>query len=290
MAEAVGLPAGVLNIVPADREASEALVRHPGIDKISFTGSTATGRRVASICGEQLKRFSLELGGKSAAIVLDDADLDQAMPWITAFSTMNSCEACVGQTRILVPRSRYEEFVEKFKAAVSDLRMGDPFDPETELGPLIAERQRDKVEGYIKAGIDQGARVVTGGGRLPGQDRGWFIAPTILADVSNDMTVAQEEIFGPVLCVIPYDGSDEEAVRIANDSDYGLSGTVWTTDMDRGLEVARRVRTGNYGINIFNMDTAAPFGGFKQSGVGRQLGVQGLESYFELKSIHFPAE
>lgn len=289
IAETVGLPAGVLNVLPADREASEALVNHPDIDKISFTGSTATGRRVAATCGEQLKRFSLELGGKSAAIILDDANLDEIMPWIVGISTMNSCEACVGQTRILVPRATYDSFVEKFKVAIQQLRMGDPLDPETDLGPLIAERQRDRVEHYIKVGREEGARVVTGGGRLPGAEHGWFIEPTILADVTNDMTVAQEEIFGPVLAVIAYDGGDDEAIRIANDSPYGLSGTVWTADQDRGIEVARRVRTGNYGVNVFNSDVAAPFGGFKQSGMGRQLGVQGLEGYFEIKAIHLPA-
>lgn len=289
VAQSVGLPAGVLNVVPADREAGEALVRHPGVNKISFTGSTAAGRRIASICGEQLKRFSLELGGKSAAIILDDANLDEVVPWIVGVSTMNSCEACVGQTRILVPRARHDEFVEKFKAALGSLKMGNPLDPESDMGPLIAERQRDRVEGYIKIGLDEGAELAMGGGRLASEPKGWFIEPTFFANVSNDMRIAQEEIFGPVLCVIPYDGGDAEAVKIANDSEYGLSGTVWTADQDRGIEVARRVRTGNYGVNVFNMDIAAPFGGFKQSGVGRALGVNGLEAYFEIKAIHLPA-
>ncbi len=287
VAEAVGLPAGVLNIVPADREASEALVVHPGVDKIAFTGSTATGRKVASLCGQHLKRFSLELGGKSAAIVLDDANLDEVMPWIVATSTMNSCEACVGQTRILIPRSRHDEFVGKFAAGLGALKMGDPTDPETDMGPLIAERQRSRVEGYIKAGREEGADLVMGGGRLGSMNTGWFVEPTLFANVTNDMTIAQEEIFGPVLCVIPYDG-EEEAVKIANDSEYGLSGTVWTADQERGIAVARRVRTGNYGVNVFNMDVAAPFGGFKTSGIGRQLGPNGLEGFMEVKSIHLP--
>lgn len=287
VAEAVGLPAGVLNILPADREASEALVVHPGVDKISFTGSTATGRKVASLCGQNLKRFSLELGGKSAAIVLDDANLDEVMPWIVATSTMNSCEACVGQTRILVPRSRHDEFVGKFAEGLSALKMGDPANPDTDMGPLIAERQRSRVEGYIQAGREEGAELVLGGGRLAAMNTGWFVEPTLFANVRNDMKIAQEEIFGPVLCVIPYEG-DDEAVRIANDSEYGLSGTVWTANQDRGIAIARRVRTGNYGVNVFNMDTAAPFGGFKTSGIGRQLGPNGLEGFMEVKSIHLP--
>jgi betaine-aldehyde dehydrogenase len=287
VAEAVGLPAGVLNILPADREASEALVVHPGVDKISFTGSTATGRKVAALCGENLKRFSLELGGKSAAIVLDDANLDEVMPWIVATSTMNSCEACVGQTRILIPRGRHDEFVEKFAAGLGSLKMGDPADPETDMGPLIAERQRTRVESYIEAGREEGADLVLGGGRLASMNTGWFVEPTLFANVKNDMKIAQEEIFGPVLCVIPYEG-DDEAVRMANDSEYGLSGTVWTADQERGISIARRVRTGNYGVNVFNMDAAAPFGGFKTSGMGRALGPNGLESFMEIKSIHLP--
>ena len=288
VADKIGLPAGVFNVVCADREASEALVMHPDVDKIAFTGSTATGRKVAALCGQNLKRFSLELGGKSAAIVLDDADFDEIMPWIVGISTMNSCQACVGQTRILVPRARHDEFVAKFAAGLGQIKMGDPENPETDMGPLIAERQRDRVEHYIKAGNDEGATLVMGGGRLESQDRGWFVAPTIFANVDNKMTIAQEEIFGPVLCVIPYDG-DAEALTIANDSEYGLSGTVWTKDVERGLEIARRVRTGNYGVNVFNSDVAAPFGGFKNSGMGRQLGPQGLEGYMEVKAIHLPA-
>lgn len=288
VADKIGLPAGVLNVVCADREASEALVVHPDVDKIAFTGSTATGRKVASLCGQNLKRFSLELGGKSAAIVLDDANFDEIMPWIAGISTMNSCQACVGQTRILVPRSRHDEFTQQFAAALGQLKMGDPTEPETDMGPLIAERQRDRVEHYIKAGREEGADLIMGGERLASQEQGWFVEPTIFANVDNKMTIAQEEIFGPVLCVIPYD-DEADALKIANDSEYGLSGTVWTADIERGLEVARRVRTGNYGVNVFNSDVAAPFGGFKNSGIGRQLGPQGLEGYMEIKAIHLPA-
>ncbi|AYH43540.1 aldehyde dehydrogenase [Azoarcus sp. DN11] len=288
--EEAGLPPGVVNIVPADREASEALVTHPGVDKIAFTGSTATGRRIASLCGERLKRYSLELGGKSAAIILEDVDLHKAMPMIVRTATMNSCEACVGQTRTLVPRSRYAEIVEAFVSGVARLKMGDPRHPDTDMGPLIAERQRTRVESYIKAGREEGARLMLGGGRPAHLTRGWYVEPTVFADVGNHMRIAREEIFGPVLSLIPYN-DETDAIAIANDSTYGLSGTVWTSDPKRGVEVARRVRTGNYGVNLFNLDIAAPFGGFKESGIGRQLGPEGLDGFFETKAIQLsPAD
>jgi betaine-aldehyde dehydrogenase len=279
-----GLPPGVFNVVPAEREASEALVRHPGVDKVTFTGSTATGRRVAALCGENLKRFSLELGGKSAAILLDDVDLKASIPAIVGTSVMNSGEACVGQTRILVPAARYAEIADAFAAELSGKKLGDPHQPDTDLGPLISERQRARVEGYIACGRDEGAKLMLGGGRPKHLTRGWYVEPTLFADCNNRMRIAREEIFGPVVCLIPYEGVDA-AVAIANDSDYGLSGTVWTADVSRGLDVARRVRTGNFGINMFNLDIAAPFGGFKESGIGRQLGPQGLEQYLEAKAI-----
>jgi betaine-aldehyde dehydrogenase len=282
--EEAGIPPGVVNVVPADRAASEALVVHPGVAKIGFTGSTATGRRIAMLCGERLKRYSLELGGKSAAIVLEDVNLAQAMPMIVRTATMNSCEACVGQTRTLVPRSRYAEIVDAFVSGVAALKMGDPRDPATDMGPLITAKQRERAERYIKLGRDEGARLVLGGGRPAALPRGWYVEPTVFADVDNRMTIAQEEIFGPVLSLIPYD-NEAQAVAIANDSSYGLSGTVWTTDPARGLGVARQVRSGNYGVNMFNLDVAAPFGGFKESGIGRQLGQEGLEGFFELKAI-----
>ncbi len=283
-----GLPPGVLNIVAAGRDVGEHLVRHPGVDKIGFTGSTAAGRRIASICGEQLKRVTLELGGKSAAIVLDDVDASTAMAALLPNAMMNNGQACVAQTRILAPRSRYGELVEALAEAVRAQKVGDPLDPETTVGPLVAERQRARVEGYIAVGREEGARVVVGGGRPAGLDRGWYVEPTVFADVDNRMRIAQEEIFGPVVSAIPYDGVDD-AIAIANDSDYGLAGSVWTDDLERGLDVARSIRTGTYTLNGLSMDFAAPFGGYKCSGVGRELGPEGMHHYLEDKSIYLPA-
>jgi len=280
-----GIPAGVLNIVPAGREVGEHLVRHRGVDKVAFTGSTAAGRTIASICGEQLKRHSLELGGKSAAIILDDADLGATMAGLKFASFMNSGQACVAQTRILASRSRYDEVVEALAETVRAMTVGDPSDPATEIGPMVAQRQQERVEKYIALGQEEGARVVVGGnGRPQGIDKGWYVQPTVFADVRNDMRIAQEEIFGPVIAVIPYDDVDD-AVRIANDSEFGLAGSVWTADVEQGMDVARRVRTGTYGINQYTMDFVAPFGGYKASGVGREFGKEGLEHYLELKSI-----
>ncbi|MGN9838955.1 aldehyde dehydrogenase [Nonomuraea sp. H19] len=278
-----GLPAGVLNIVPGGREAGEHLVSHAGVDKVAFTGSTAAGRRIGAICGEQLKRVSLELGGKSAAIILDDADLAASMGFLSLASLMNNGQACVAQTRILASRNRYDEVVEAVAGMVTSQPVGDPADPATGIGPLVAKRQQDRVEGYIKIGMDEGAKVVVGGLDRP-HDRGWYVAPTVFANVGNDMRVAREEIFGPVLVVIPYE-DEADAVRIANDSDYGLAGTVWTADTEHGMDVARQVRAGTYGVNCFMLETNAPFGGYKASGVGRELGPEGLQGYLEYKSI-----
>jgi len=284
-----GLPAGVLNVVPAGREVGAHLVGHPGVDKVSFTGSTLAGRAIGAACGQNLKRVSLELGGKSAAILLDDTDLSESIPLLLPNAIMNNGEACISLTRILAPRDRYTEVTEALVEQVRAMKVGDALDPATEVGPLVAERQRDRVENYIKIGQDEGAKVAVGGGRPDGIDKGWFVEPTVFVDVDNSMRIAQEEIFGPVLSVIPYD-DDADAVRIANDSDYGLCGGVFTGDNDRGLAVARQVRTGTYMVNSsIPIDFSSPFGGYKASGVGREFGEDGLELFLEKKTINLPA-
>jgi len=280
-----GLPEGVLSVVPADRTVSEALVRHPGVDKISFTGSTVAGKAIASACGEQLKRYSLELGGKSAAIILDDADLEATLSLLLPATINNNGQVCVNQTRILAPRDRYDEVVEAFTEGYRALTIGDPMDMATEVGPLIHAGHRDRVEGYIRAGRDEGARLTVGGSRPGGLDRGFYVEPTVFADVDNGMRIAQEEIFGPVLAIIPY-GDEDDAVAIANDSIFGLSGTVWGSDPERAAGVARQVRTGNIGVNLFTLDFAAPFGGFKQSGIGREYGPEGISAFTEIQALH----
>jgi betaine-aldehyde dehydrogenase len=286
----IELPKGMVSILPAGREVGEYIVRHHGVDKVGFTGSTAAGRKVGAICGEMLKRCTLELGGKSAAIILDDCDLASTIPLLMGTALMNNGEACIAQTRILASRDRYDEVVDALSDAVKATTVGDPADPSVAVGPLVAERQRDRVLGYIEKGRAEGAKVAVGGGRPAGIDRGWFVEPTLFAGVDNGMTIAQEEIFGPVLAVLPYDDPDD-AVRIANDSDYGLSGSVWTSDVEAGIDVARRVRTGTYGINQFGtLDMRNPFGGFKASGVGRELGPEGLSAYLETKSIVLPGD
>ena len=285
--EEAGLPEGVLSVLPAGREVGEYLITHPGVDKVTFTGSTAAGRRVGSLATERLKRVSLELGGKSAAIVLPDVDLAAAAPMMTFSGLMNTGQACVAQTRILAPRSRYEEIVDAVVGAASATVVGDPLDPATTMGPLVAERQRDRVEGYIAKGQGEGARLALGGGRPAGLETGWYVEPTIFADVNNAMTIAQEEIFGPVLSIIPYD-TEEQAIAIANDSDFGLAGSVWTQDIAHGLDIARQVRTGTYGINWYAFDMSSPFGGYKGSGIGRENGEDGLKAFTEVKSILMP--
>ena len=282
MLQEIDLPDGVVSILPGGRDTGEALVRHPGVDKISFTGSSATGRRIAALCGEQLKRVSLELGGKSAAIILDDADVEHTVGQLKTASLMNNGQACVAQTRILVSERRHDDVVDALAEMMSGLRIGDPADDVTDIGPLAAQRQQHRVAGYIRSGVEEGARMVVGGADRP-RDRGWYVRPTLFTDVSNDMTIAREEIFGPVLSVLRY-ADEADAIRIANDSDYGLAGSVWTADIAHGLRIANEIRTGTYGINMYMLDTSAPFGGFKQSGIGREFGPEGLAEYVELQS------
>jgi acyl-CoA reductase-like NAD-dependent aldehyde dehydrogenase len=280
-----GLPEGTISVLPADRETSEHLVSHRDVDKIAFTGSTRAGRRIASIAGEQLKRVSLELGGKSAAIVLPDADLAQFTAGLAFTSLLNNGEACIAQTRILAPRGRYEEVVDAVKQVVESLKVGDPQDPDTFIGPMIRRDQQQRVRDYIEIGIKEGARLVAGGPEAPaGLDQGYYVTPTVFADVDNSMRIAQEEIFGPVLVVIAYEDEDD-AVRIANESEYGLSGGVWSSDEAHALSVARRIRTGTVTVNGAPIGFDGPFGGYKASGIGREYGFAGLNTYLEYKTV-----
>ena len=282
-----GLPEGVLSVVPGGPETGRALTSNPEPDKFTFTGSSAVGKEIGRIAAEKLKPCTLELGGKSAAIILEDADIDSTLPMLIFSGLMNAGQACIGQTRILAPRSRYDEIVDKIAGAVSAMPVGLPDDPATAIGPLISEKQRDRVEGYIQKGIAEGARIVTGGGRPHGLEGGWFVQPTVFADVDNSMTIAQEEIFGPVLAVIPYD-TEDDAIRIANDSVYGLAGSVWTTDNDKAIDIAKQIRTGTYAVNMYGNDPGAPFGGYKNSGIGRENGPEGIDAYCESKSVLLP--
>jgi acyl-CoA reductase-like NAD-dependent aldehyde dehydrogenase len=287
MLQSAGVPEGVVNVVPADREVSEYLVTHPGVDKVSFTGSTVAGRRIASLCGQDLKRVTLELGGKSAAIILDDADLDQAVEALRGGSFRNAGQACSAKTRLVVSRGRESELLERLAGLVDSMPVGDPLDPATEIGPLVSARQRDRVEGYIESGRAEGAKVVIGG-RPPAFDKGWFVQPTVFAGVDPDMRIAQEEIFGPVVSVLTYDNEDE-AVAIANNSSFGLSGAVFTRDLPRGLELVKRLRTGTVELNGCPAGYSAPMGGVKHSGIGREMALEGIDPYIEFKSVGVPA-
>ena len=284
IAEAVGLPPGVLNVVTADREVSELLVRDPRVDKITFTGSTAAGRRIASLCGERIARCTLELGGKSAAVILDDMDLATAATTLARAECFLSGQVCSSLTRIVVSQNRHDELVDALAGTFSQVRVGDPFDAQTNMGPLVAERQRDRVEGYIAKGLAEGATLATGGGRPEHLDRGWFIEPTVFGNVDNSSAIAQEEIFGPVLSVIPA-RDEQQAIAIANDTIYGLNASVFTNDVERARDVARQLRSGTVGHNAFRTDFGIAFGGFKQSGIGREGGTEGLHPFLETKTV-----
>jgi aldehyde dehydrogenase (NAD+) len=288
-AEAVdeaGLPAGVVNVVPGGRDVGEHLITHGGVDKISFTGSTAAGRRIGELCGRALKPVTLELGGKSAAVLLDDAPLADFLASLGAICMANNGQTCTNNTRIVVPRSQYDEVLAAVTDTVAGYALGDPTDPATQIGPVVSAAARDRIEDYIAGGEAAGARVCVGGHRQSGIDSGFFVAPTVFSHVSPDMDIARQEIFGPVVAVIAYDGGDDGAVELANDSEYGLAGTVWSADPDRGLQVACRIDTGTVGVNSYLMDPSAPFGGHKASGLGYELGPEGLDSYLKLTSIY----
>jgi aldehyde dehydrogenase (NAD+) len=282
--ENAGMPPGVVNILTAEREVSELLVRHAGVDKIAFTGSTVAGRRIASICGERIARCTLELGGKSPAVVLDDYDIATAAKAIASRATFLTGQVCASLTRIIVSRSRHDALVDALSAEFETVRVGDPFDAATQMGPLAMRRHRERVEGYIAKGKAEGATLATGGGRPRHLDRGFFIEPTVFGNVDNNHVIAREEIFGPVLAVIPAD-DDEQAVDIANDTIYGLNASVFTSDLDRAYAVARRIRSGTVGQNMMRNEGSIAFGGFKQSGIGREGGAEGLRSYLETKVI-----
>ena len=284
-----GVPPGVVNVVPAGRETGEYLVTHPGVDKVTFTGSSAAGRRIASLCGQDLRRVNLELGGKSAALILDDADLDATVESLRLGSFRNSGQICTLKTRLLVSPRRHQELLDRLVDLVESMPPGDPRDPATQIGPLVSARQLGVVENYLEIARSEGTKAVVGGGRPAGLDRGWYVEPTVLTGVGADMRIAQEEIFGPVVSVITY-ADEDEAVAIANNSTYGLNGSVFTTDLERGLAVAGRIHTGTVELNGHPSGLSAPMGGVKGSGVGRENGPEGLEPYTEVKAIGLPPE
>ena len=287
--ESVGLPAGVFNMIAADRAASEHLVRHTGVDKVTFTGSSAAGKRVGSICGERLARVTLELGGKSPGIVLDDYDLEKVAKSIAVSAPMNTGQACNSLTRIIVSQPRHDALVEAMAAEFAKIRVGDPFAPASRMGPLTMARQRDRVESYVAKGVAEGAVLATGGRRPAHLNRGYYIEPTLFANVDNNMTIAREEIFGPVVSVIP--ARDEaHAIVLANDTEFGLNASIFTDDMDRFWKVAAQVRSGTVGHNGYRASGSIALGGYKQSGVGREGGAEGLHSFLETKVVMLDAD
>jgi acyl-CoA reductase-like NAD-dependent aldehyde dehydrogenase len=273
-------------VVTAEREVSELLVRHPGVDKVSFTGSTAAGRRIAALCGERIARATLELGGKSPAVVLDDYDLVKAAAALARSASILSGQVCSSLTRIIVTRKRHDDLVEALASTFGRIKVGDPFDPQSQMGPLAMARQRDRVEMLIGQGKAEGARLAIGGGRPAHLERGYYIEPTVFGNVDSNSTIAREEIFGPVLSVIPA-RDEEHAVELANATIYGLNSTVFTNDPERAYSVGRRLRAGTVGHNGFKSDFSIAFGGFKQSGIGREGGTEGLHPYLEVKTMIF---
>jgi len=282
--EKIGLPKGVFNMLAADRGASEALVRNPGVDKVTLTGSTAAGRKVAAICGERIARCTLELGGKSPAVILDDYDLETAATTIAQRAVFLTGQVCSSLTRIIVSKPRHDDLVDALAGALSKVQVGDPFESSSQMGPLASRIQQERVISYIEKGKAEGARLATGGGRPSHLNRGFFVEPTVFGNVGNDSTIGREEIFGPVLSVIPAENEDD-ALRIANDTIYGLNASVFTTDADKAYAVARQLRSGTVGHNSFRTDFNIAFGGFKQSGIGREGGVEGLHPFLETKTI-----
>ncbi|MGS2616766.1 aldehyde dehydrogenase family protein [Micromonospora sp. LZ34] len=280
-----GFPPGVVNLVPGTGpEVGEVIAAHPDVDMVSFTGSTATGRRISHLAADRIARVALELGGKSANVILDDADLATAVKVGVGNAFLNSGQTCTAWTRMLVHRDRYDEALALAAKAAAGYRLGDPFDPATRLGPLVSAAQRERVTGHVARGLADGGRLVAGGPDAPLPERGFFVAPTVIADVDPDSALAQEEVFGPVLAVLPFDDEDA-AVAVANNSRYGLAGAVWSADEDRALRVARRLRTGAVDVNGAPFNPLAPFGGYKQSGLGRELGRYGLDEFLQTKAI-----
>ena len=288
-ADTAGFPSGVVNLITAERDASDHLVRHPHVDKVSFTGSLTTGQRIASVCGDRIARVTLELGGKSAAILLDDYDLEKAAKSLAGAISVLSGQNCAALTRVIVSRSRHDELVKHLVTAMQALTIGDPYDPEIKLGPIAMKSQLEKIEDYIAKGIADGATLATGGKRPAHLQHGYYFEPTVFANVDNSMAIAQEEIFGPVLCVIPYSDEDE-AIRIANDSPFGLAGAVYTNDSTAAYRIARKMRTGTVGQSAPSASFAIAFGGFKKSGLGREGGIKGLLPYLETKTVMLSGE